>query len=135
MQLPCWTDYPMPRLPRTQYPIAIYLTCAGVAAVLVSLTSAILFYGWAAGLPKTSNSIKPGGIPIWAGVVAVAAFTTIVLLATAFAPTRILRSLAMVWLVAMSGTRSIVGLRAILFVLAAIAGAVSALCFLVAKGS
>jgi hypothetical protein len=115
--------------------VAAYLNGAGGAAVFVSLTSAILGYRWAAALPITNNSIKPGEIPVWAAIVAVSAFMTSILLATAFAPTRVLRSRGMVWLVAMSGTKSILALRAILSILAAVAGAVFIMCFVAAKGS
>ena len=110
-----------------------YLVAAAAVALLVALTSAVAGYFWALGIPQTRNAIKPGEIPYWAVFVAVATFTTTILLAVAFAPSRVLHSRSLLWLVTRSGVKSLIAMRIILLILAAVAGGMSLLSFVIVQ--
>ncbi len=112
--------------------VSLYFWCVALAALFFSAIVAGLGYYWAHSLDPAQCAFEPKEIPVWVGVVAISAFTMAELFGTAFAPGQVLRSKEMVWLVTRFGTRSLAGVRGSLIFLAVLAGAVLAVCFVIA---
>ncbi|MEM7315902.1 MAG: DUF4410 domain-containing protein [Planctomycetota bacterium] len=94
-----------------------FLVVSVGVALVVALILAGWYYQWAWEIAAKRRTIKPGEVPYSTAIIAVLSFISTWCFVTAVAPVGVLRSRAMSWLVGISGTKTLGGLRFLLFVL------------------
>jgi hypothetical protein len=115
-------------------PVITYFAIVGACVLLVTCISALLASHWVHGLPRTNNSIKLEEIPVWTLVLVLAEFVGLVCAAIAFAPTHVLNSTALLWLLRVSGVTKPSLLRIVVAAFGIIAFGVVTICLVVAPG-
>lgn len=112
-----------------------YFLGMSMVSLIVATIFAVISYKWASGLPRTVNAIKTEGIPSWTAIMGIGLFVGLALLGVAVAPIRVLKDRSMLWLVAISGLKSHIGVRILFIIFAAAVLVLVGLLFRSAAGS